>query len=235
MRFIMPKFLFSCERWKWNADLRLYVSTHGHFKDEHKRNQACKVKNNYFYVQVNGKWLPAHRVVLLTWRPLPVDGEPMTVDHLNSITRDNRLCNLEWVTEEENHRRAEKNFLKDEPLKKNTADCEKIDKAQLKEMLQLNWDVLTSMGYGREKDQSLSEKTMAFLREKFYNKELLIFAHGLPKNLVTPEWLEKQLSIQQGATINKFFNRVIGGKRYLGVKNPTVYLRKTNELADIYR
>lgn len=124
MRFIMPKFFFGCERWKWNADLRLYVSTRGHFKDEHKRNKACKVKNNYFWIRANGRWLPAHRVVLLTWRPLPVDGEPMTVDHLNSITRDNRLCNLEWVSEEENHRRAreneltEKNVVQLKPVKK---------------------------------------------------------------------------------------------------------------------
>lgn len=111
MHFIMPRFFASMERWKWNADLRLYVSTHGHFKDEHKRNKACKVRNNYFWIRANGKWLPAHRVVLLTWRPLPVDGEPMTVDHLNSITRDNRLCNLEWVTEAENKRRARENEL----------------------------------------------------------------------------------------------------------------------------
>ena len=111
MRFIMPRFFINCERWKWNDDLRIYVSTHGHFKDEHKRNKACKVKDNYFWVKVNDKWLPAHRVVLLTWRPLPNDGEPMTVDHLNSITRDNRLCNLEWVTREENLRRANKNVL----------------------------------------------------------------------------------------------------------------------------
>lgn len=111
MRFIMPRFFINCERWKWNDDLRVYVSTHGHFKDEYKRNKACKVKDNYFWVRVDDKWLPAHRVVLLTWRPLPKDGEPMTVDHLNSITRDNRLCNLEWVTREENLRRANKNVL----------------------------------------------------------------------------------------------------------------------------
>ena len=111
MHFILPKFFVNCERWRWNNDLRIYVSTHGHFKDEHKRNKACKVKDNYFWINVDGKWLPAHRVVLLTWRPLPNDGEPMTVDHLNSITRDNRLCNLEWVTREENLRRANNNVL----------------------------------------------------------------------------------------------------------------------------
>jgi len=58
MRFIMPRFFINCERWKWNADLRLYVSTQGHFKDEHKRNQACKVKNNYFWIYANDKWIP---------------------------------------------------------------------------------------------------------------------------------------------------------------------------------
>ena len=92
--FIMPRFFVNIERWKWNKELRLYVSTHGHFKDEHKRNIACKVRSNYFWVSANNKWILAHRVVLLTWRPLPVDGEPMTVDHLNNNTRDNRLCNL---------------------------------------------------------------------------------------------------------------------------------------------
>lgn len=120
MHFIMPRFFAGIERWKWNADLRLYVSTHGHFKDEHKRNKACKVRDNYFWIYANGQWLPAHRVVLLTWRPLPNDGEPMTVDHLNSITRDNRLCNLEWVTAAENKRRARENELPLEKKKKIT-------------------------------------------------------------------------------------------------------------------
>ena len=71
MRFIMPRFFVNCERWKWNEDLRLYVSTHGHFKDEHKRNKACKVKDNYFWINVDGKWdgeknvIEANRVVEL--------------------------------------------------------------------------------------------------------------------------------------------------------------------------
>lgn len=46
-----------------------------------------------------------HRLVMKTWRPLN-DYASMTVDHLNHNCKDNRLANLEWVTEEENLRRA---------------------------------------------------------------------------------------------------------------------------------
>ena len=107
MRFIMPRFFFNCERWKWNDDLRIYVSTHGHVKDEHKKNVAAKINGNgYFCVAINHRFYTIHRLVLMTWRPLPNDGTPMTVDHLDSNRRNNHLDNLEWVSREENLRRA---------------------------------------------------------------------------------------------------------------------------------
>lgn len=107
MRFIMPRFFINCERWKWNDDLRIYVSTHGHIKDEHKKNIAAKIgRKGYFVVYLNHKVYNVHRLVLMTWRPLPNDGTPMTVDHLDSNRRNNHLENLEWVSQEENWRRA---------------------------------------------------------------------------------------------------------------------------------
>ena len=45
MHFIMPRFFVNCERWKWNNDLRIYVSTHGHVKDEYKKNIAAKIND----------------------------------------------------------------------------------------------------------------------------------------------------------------------------------------------
>lgn len=120
MHFIMPRFFVNCERWKWNNDLRIYVSTHGHVKDEHKKNIAAKINDNgYFVVPLNNRFYLIHRLVLMTWRPLPNDGTPMTVDHLDSNRRNNHLDNLEWVSQAENLRRASENLAKTK-----AANCE---------------------------------------------------------------------------------------------------------------
>ena len=50
MHFIMPRFFVNCERWKWNDDLRIYVSTHGHVKDEYKKNIAAKINSKGYFV-----------------------------------------------------------------------------------------------------------------------------------------------------------------------------------------
>lgn len=124
MRFIMPRFFINCERWKWNDDLRIYVSTHGHIKDEHKKNVAAKINGKgYFVVYINHKIYTVHRLVLMTWRPLPNDGTPMTVDHLDSNRRNNHLENLEWVSREENERRAAEIYTQD----KEALGCENCE------------------------------------------------------------------------------------------------------------
>jgi hypothetical protein len=52
----------------------------------------------------------AHRVVMLTWRPT-ANAENLTVDHLDHNKRNNSLDNLEWVSEEENLRRAKADLI----------------------------------------------------------------------------------------------------------------------------
>lgn len=112
MKFIMPTFLFNIEKWKWNDEYRIYVSNMGHFKDERKKDLAVKIDNGgYCRIFTNLGYKSAHRIVMLTWKPIP-DAENLTVDHLDHNKRNNALSNLEWVTATENRVRASRDQLK---------------------------------------------------------------------------------------------------------------------------
>ena len=111
---MFPTFHFSIERWKYNKTFEVYVSNKGHFRNSSKADLAPMVLNNgYLVIRVGGsssEYMLAHRLVMLTWRPTP-EAENLTVDHKNHNKRDNSLDNLEWVTREENLRRASEDLL----------------------------------------------------------------------------------------------------------------------------
>jgi hypothetical protein len=110
---IFPSIILKIERWKFNKDYGVYVSTLGNFKDRYKRNLPINVTNKGYCTvktEAAGEWPKAHRLVMLTWKPIP-NAENLTVDHLNHNKRDNSLVNLEWVTQEENLRRAERDYI----------------------------------------------------------------------------------------------------------------------------
>lgn len=110
-KFIMPKFLFRVERWKYNADYQIYVSTMGNFKREDKKPLPIKInEGGYCLVETACGYKLAHRLVMLTWKPIP-DAENLTVDHLNHNKRENTIYNLEWVTKEENLKRADEDYI----------------------------------------------------------------------------------------------------------------------------
>lgn len=117
-KFILPKFILRIERWKWNKEYRIYVSNMGHFMDEHKRPIPVKINaSGYVVVPIGYGKLPlAHRIVMKTWRPT-AGMEELTVDHLDHNKRNNAVCNLEWVTEAENLRRAAEDYIPAEPKK----------------------------------------------------------------------------------------------------------------------
>ena len=110
-KFILPTFNFNIERWKWNREYRVYVSNMGHFRDEHKQLIQLKVaKDGYVKIKTDAGFKSAHRLVMLTWRPIP-NAEDLTVDHLDHNKRNNSVTNLEWISETENRRRADEDLI----------------------------------------------------------------------------------------------------------------------------
>ena len=109
---LFPTISLRVERWKFNKDYGIYVSTLGNFKDRYKRRLPIKIHKGYCYVQTEtAGFKAAHRIVMFTWKHIP-DAESLTVDHKNHNKRDNSLGNLEWVTQEENLRRASEDELR---------------------------------------------------------------------------------------------------------------------------
>lgn len=111
LNFILPKLCLKVEKWKWNKEYRVYVSNFGQFKNEHKQPLPIKIANNGYCMVYTAAGLKlAHRIVMLTWMPIP-NAEELTVDHLDHNKRNNAVDNLEWVTKEENWKRAAEDFV----------------------------------------------------------------------------------------------------------------------------
>lgn len=109
---MLPNFCFSIERWKFNKDFEVYVSTKGRIKDKQKKIIKIVITNNgYCRVPTKKKgYALVHRLVMMTWKPTN-NMRNLTVDHLNHNKRDNSLKNLEWVSKEENQLRARNDFF----------------------------------------------------------------------------------------------------------------------------
>lgn len=103
----MINFHFHIERWKKNKELNVYVSTDGRIKTADKSILEPKVSSStgYAVVRINNYWINVHSLVIETWRGKQ---SGMTVDHLDSNRRNNRLSNLEYVTRDENWARAQR-------------------------------------------------------------------------------------------------------------------------------
>lgn len=132
---MLPTIKLNIERWKYNSTFELYVSNMGHVKNKSKADVAPKImQDGYVVIHVGGSnphWMLLHRLVMLTWKPTP-EAEDLTVDHLDHNKRNNALSNLEWVTQEENERRAAKDYLRESALVGNDVIVSKPSKPTTK-------------------------------------------------------------------------------------------------------
>lgn len=78
----------------------------------------------YFYLSKYGTGrfdtMNVHRAVALTWLNIPTDlkDDYMVVDHKNEVKTDNRVTNLQWISQQENTTRATSQERRIESLKK---------------------------------------------------------------------------------------------------------------------
>ena len=79
-----------------------------------------------------------HRAVALTWLDIPADlkDDYAVVDHINEVKTDNRVANLQWISQQENTTRATSQERRIESLKK-TIEL-KHKEAQIEQLLQEN-------------------------------------------------------------------------------------------------
>ena len=99
---------------------QLFTSTDGRVFSRHKERfyRLMPTVTNYPCNRANGRrkqkyrkmtktygYILVHTAVALAWIG-PKPGAGYVVDHLNGITTDNRVENLQWVTRKENEKRA---------------------------------------------------------------------------------------------------------------------------------
>lgn len=103
---MMPTIKFNIERWKWSEEYNVYVSTEGRLRRADGTDIKPRIDKKGYLIYHEKK---VHRIVMKTWRPCE-NMDNLTVDHLDHNKRKNSLSNLEWVSAEENQRRASEDY-----------------------------------------------------------------------------------------------------------------------------
>lgn len=142
-----------CENWKFlvgedrKKNENFVVSNFGRIYST-KYNRLVKLYHNkntgYSYFFINEyrdkdyDTMNVHRAVALSWLPYPNDlkDDYYVVDHKNEVKTDNRVTNLQWISQQENTTRATSQKRRVESLKKTVELRHK--ETQIQELIQEN-------------------------------------------------------------------------------------------------
>lgn len=142
-----------CENWKFLVDENrkknenFVISNFGRVYSV-KYNRLVKLYHNkhtgydYFFINEyrdkNYDTMNVHRAVALTWLEYPnsLKDDYAVVDHKNEVKTDNRVTNLQWISQQENTTRATSQERRIESLKKTVELRHK--EAQIQELIQEN-------------------------------------------------------------------------------------------------
>lgn len=115
----MVEILYPKEIWRQFRDTRYDVSNLGRVRSTlrpdalgHIRRKQAGIMvqkltaTGYNQVQVAGTWRNVHRMVAEVFIGLPNNADKMVVDHINNIKTDNRVTNLQWLTQSGNVQKA---------------------------------------------------------------------------------------------------------------------------------
>ena len=236
---MFPTIKIDIERWKYNPTFELYVSNKGHIRNKSKADIAPKImQNGYVVVYVYGSincYMLLHRVVMLTWKPTP-EAEKLTVDHLDHNKRNNALSNLEWVTEEENLRRADADYVGQVELYGNLVGCKK---EEVRTVQQLKVQSKPGPNGGTQKPHKVWKKKMAtaigwnvepFLEDS--KKKLISFRVANDKQSID-SMVDKMVAYKLGGyhadKLKRKFSAILGGTtqksviEYCGVRFTAIF------------
>jgi hypothetical protein len=212
---LLPKIHLEVEKWKFNKNYRLYVSNLGNFKDKTKETINLKVSaGGYLQVPVCNnkqgiiKYIPAHRIVMETWCPrVNMWKDKLTVDHLDHNKRNNSYKNLEWVSLDENQRRATNDFIRLDIETEN----QKL-KSQIEKLMQEKNEEISSIN----KEYNNIENDFFIRAGQYSFNNFTAAAH----------WIIKKQGMHSNTNINEIKKNI-----YHSIKNQTKYCKYTWQLS----
>lgn len=85
------------------------ASNLGRVKNSAGRVVGFERDTGYIEVRISGSNVGAHRLICMAWKPI-ANPDLYVVNHIDNNSKNNRIDNLEWVTQAENNSHYRRNF-----------------------------------------------------------------------------------------------------------------------------
>ena len=187
---MFPKIHIEIERWKFNKNYQLYVSNLGNFKNKSKEDIKPMIERGGYLViplcnnkQGKIKYIQAHRIVMETWCPrADMWKAKLTVDHLDHNKRHNTIKNLQWVTAEENLRRAAADFITDDKDKIIQSLKDKVRNLEIQLSQQFKEERISAGGYFNFHSWDEVKKFLISLNPSYVNAKIETMQKAIRKS-----------------------------------------------------